>query len=465
MDCSEIRPQLELFVLGGLDPSAAADVRAHLAGCPDCREVEREYRLLTADVRRGAPESGVRPAFVGALRQAVAGEIRADRHRRRARRIILGVGSAAAAAVLVVALWQAWPLLAGGSGRSAGVAAWGRAGAVRERWHHGGASAEPASAADGVVVRGGRMYFLRKSGGAGRVAAIDLASGRTRWVCPADSVGYLAADGSRVYCLAAAGPRRVELLALDAGSGAVQWRYPQTRANPLVAPCRAEPVGGGRLAWVAGATVHLMDAATGRPIWKHPLAAAGAASAATGEDGRLFVAGPAMLHCLDAATGREAWHVAVASEHIGFRRPLLALADGAAYVVHHPTARRSVLRCLDLRTRGVLWQRALGEVRHVLATRRGVYLRGQDVRAYDPSGRRLWTRDAGGCSPLTADEGLLYLTDSRQAGRLLALDQRSGGEAWQMVGIRSCDAFRRVGQTGYVKTQDGVIRAIALRTP
>ena len=137
-----------------------------------------------------------------------------------------------------------------------------------------------------------------------------------------------------------------------------------------------------------------------------------------------------------------------------------------AYLAHRPRVGEAVLHCLDLSTHRALWREPVGQVRHLLATSRGVYLRTQGIVARDGrTGRVLWTRRAAGCGPMTADAGLLYLTDSRQAGRLVALDQRSGAEAWQLAGIRSCDAFRRVGPTGYVKAHDGVIHAFALRGP
>ena len=113
-----------------------------------------------------------------------------------------------------------------------------------------------------------------------------------------------------------------------------------------------------------------------------------------------------------------------------------------------------------------LRQREVRGVRHLLATPEGVFLRGEDIRAYAPAtGRPLWRRAAGGCGPLTSHGGLIHFVDSGGGGRLLALRPRSGGKVWEIAGIRSCDAFRRVGRTGYIKTQDGVIHAIALRTP
>jgi outer membrane protein assembly factor BamB len=468
MDCDRIRPQLELFVLGGLDAPAEARVREHLAACPDCREIEQDYHLLVAEVRRTGARVRPRAALVRSLTQSAAREVRAERRRRWAWRVGAGAGAAAAAVLLAITIWRASPFVAGRAPASLPdvrvAAPLGEGSAAGEKWRHDGASAQPTSSADSVVVHGESMYFLGRDAGEGRVAAIDLATGRPRWESPLGSIGYLAADDSRVYCLAATGPREVELLAADAGSGAVQWRYAHGRSDPWVAPCRPVPVAGGRVAWVTHATVHLIDATTGRALWEQGVESGGAVSAVAADGGCLFAAGAASLHCLDPNSGRETWSLEVTPGPAGSRRPLLALADGRAYLAHVGRSGSGTLQCLDLRERRPLWHKPVGDVRHVLATGHGVYVRGADVRAYDArTGRPLWTHQAGGCSPMTARDGLMYLMDSRDGGRVLALHQQDGRTAWQMAGLRSCDAFRQVGQTAYVKTHDGIIHAIALR--
>ena len=61
------------------------------------------------------------------------------------------------------------------------------------------------------------------------------------------------------------------------------------------------------------------------------------------------------------------------------------------------------------------------------------------------TGKPSWVRPVEG-------EGLLHFIDSGNRGRLLALDQHTGRKAWEMAGLRSRDAFLRVGGTGYLKT-------------
>jgi len=457
MDCDNIRPQLELFVLGGLPPVEADLVRKHLAGCEDCRRIERECRLLVAEVRGRAVRTPPRPAFVRRVHQVVAREVRATRRRTVLRRAALATGAVAAGVVLAMAVWGAWPGARDASSPDAPV--------VGERWRYDGALAQPASSADSVVVHDGSMYFLRRGADGGRVVAIDLATGRDRWRSRVRSVGYLAADAARVYCLAPAGPRRITLRALDASRGTVRWSRSHRRDGLLTAPCPPVAVRPGRLAWTSGTAVHLLDASTGRPIWQRTFPGEGAASAAAVAGETLLVASGTALYCLEAASGREMYRITLGDDKHSGWRPLLALAGPRAYLVLRPRAARAVLYCLDLSTRRTLWREPAGQVRHLLATSRGVFLRAQGIVARDArTGRVLWKHEMAGCGPMTADAGRLYLTDSAQAGRLVVLDQQDGQEVWHLAGIRSCDAFRRVGPTGYVKAHDGAIHAIALRT-
>jgi anti-sigma factor RsiW len=50
MRCAEIHPNLAAFVVGGLEPEEAAEVRSHLASCLSCRkefeELENVYRAI-----------------------------------------------------------------------------------------------------------------------------------------------------------------------------------------------------------------------------------------------------------------------------------------------------------------------------------------------------------------------------------------------------------------------------------
>lgn len=118
---------------------------------------------------------------------------------------------------------------------------------------------------------------------------------------------------------------------------------------------------------------------------------------------------------------------------------------------------------MGLAGRRLIWQEPIPAARCLLAAGGRIYVRAERILALNgATGRRLWVCAAGGCGPLTLSDGLICFVDSSRAGRLVALEQHTGRKAWEILGIRSCDAFRRVGTTGYIKTHDGTVRAIAL---
>ncbi len=381
--------------------------------------------------------------------------------------MVLGASAVAAAVVLGVGVWQMGrlapePRQPAGNIRSSPTLL--AAANLQELWRHGGAQAFTASPADTVVIRGSSMYFLRRDATGDHVAAIEASTGELLWQSDPPSRGYIAADGSRVYCLSPEAHRRTDLVALDARDGSVLWRYSGDGSELGLAHCRAVPVAGGRVCWTTRATVHMVDTQTGLIVWKRAIADEGPLSAAA-DGGGLCVASSTSIHRLDVETGRDIWSEPLGGAARLLTRPLLALAEGRAFLVQPGGNANSRLICLDLASRRRLWEKSTGDTQHLLATGGGVYLRGDRIRAYDSrTGGLLWSQAASGCGPLTSEAGLIHFVDASDDGRLLALDSETGTKAWEIAGIRSCDAFRRVGGTGYIKTQDGVIHAIALRT-
>ena len=455
MDCYEVQEAIELFVLGALPAPEQARVEAHLAACVACRAAEEECRLLVSEIQLAADTAAPRPGFEREVSAAVAAAVGAQRRRARARRALAVAGSAAALVLIGLGLWLLWH--SEGGGRPA-------AATLPEIWRYGSTQASPASVADGVVVQGRRVYLLRREEGASRVVAVDAVTGRPLWASPSQSSGYIAADRSHVYCLAG-GPRSLDMVALSADDGRALWTYSHAGRPSLHGPCRPVPLPGGRVCWTAHRAVHMLDAATGKLVWSHSIPDEGPLSSAVSEGERLYVVTGRGLHCLDVRSGEKSWGEEFGTAAPGQGRPLLAVAGGTACFVLPRRGLGSQLFCMDLAARGLLWTRAAPEARSLLASADEVYVRGQRIQALDGrTGKLLWARAAAGCSPLTQVDGLLHFVDTSEEGRLVALDPRTGTEAWGIAGIRSCDAFTRVGGTGYIKTQDGIVHALALRS-
>jgi len=452
MKCQAIQDDLELFALGDLAPERRAEIEAHLAECPDCRATVEAYRRLLGEIEQTSDTGEPRRGFEPSLRQAVAGEIRTQRRWRYARRA-MAAASAAAALVLLSVTWSSLRSQQPAKPRID----------APERWRYTTDWESSASPSDGIVVQDGRVYALQREPSGAHVAAVDRDTGARRWRSTVHSIGYLAADGERVFGLAQANPGTLDLVALDARSGAMLWRCAQPKPRRGQSPCRPVALGDGRVGWANRGTILMLDAATGAACWTRTIADEGMLSAGVIDGPRLYVASQQALHCLDPQSGVTVWRQRFASVVASRQRPMLAVDSERAYVARPRLAGRSPLLCLDLRSRQWLWERKLASVRSLLAAAGGVYLRGPEVLALDGrTGKPMWACAAGGCSPLTACDGLIHFVDTNRYGRLIAVEQRTGERAWEIAGLRSCCAFAKRGNTGYVKTQDGDLHAIAL---
>ena len=462
MNCESVQQELELFVLGELSEADCEGVAEHLRGCAACRALEAELRGVVCEVRQAAQSVHPTPGFQAAVCAAGRAAIAAERRRGLVlRRLEL---AAAALVLLGIALWAAWWT----GGRNRGVeqraTAQGKPEVwAPERWQYRGARAVPTSVADEVVVCNETMYLLTRGDVTGGVVAIDIESGEPRWRSDVPSLGYLAADARRVFCLGSVRPQAVELLALDASEGELLWRYSCAGLNPLRAGSRPMPLSGDRVCWTVDTVAHLVDANTGKALWTSEIGGGGLLSAVAVRGETLYVASSRGLHALDVRSGEPVWQEEFADGQAADARPVLALADQRAYVAQERSRDETRLVCLDLDSRRVVWEKALPKVQHLLAGDGILYVRNQGVHALNgATGAPLWSYAASGCSPVSRDHGLVFFTDAAQRGRLVALDERTGAEAWEIVRVRSCNAFTKVGSTGYIKTLDGVVHAIAL---
>jgi len=445
MNCNEARENLELFVLGELPPAQEAELEEHLQECLDCRAAEKEYRGLVGEIRREAGRTAVRPELERNLRETLRAGAMGERRKSRIRRKTLAVAPLAA---LLLAAWiLRWPPGGGGLGP--------------ERWHYRGAWAAPASRADGIVVEGSRMYFLRERSPGSRVTAVHASTGELLWESEFPSLGFLAADGKRVFCLASPHPGELHLVALEGESGNELWRHREERSRRLQSLCHPTLLSSHRVCWTNRDTIHLLDAKTGAPIWSRSIPGEGSLSRPAVRSESLLVASRKRLYCLEIDTGAPTWSKDL-DGNPSPSRPLLAVGGEKLYCLQRriPGAE---LYCMDLGTLTLSWKRRVPAARSLLATGKGIYLRGQRILALDErTGKPLWDHAADGCGPLSFMDGLIHFVDSTRNGRLVAVEERTGEEAWEIAGIQSCDAFRRIGDTGYIKTRDGIVHALLL---
>jgi len=443
MDCSRVREALELYVLDGLEAERREAVERHLGSCWECREAEAELRAIVEGIREGARRADA--AFHERLRSAVACEMRYQRRRLRLRRAALGAAAAAAAAALVVSA------LLGARGASE---PWG---ALGERWRVERVRATPASAADRVVVREGVMFCLKGQRPV-EVVAVATASGRVLWRSAVGAVGYLAADASRVYCVSRAEGGGLGMVALDARSGRVLWRHGGAWRE---APTRPVPLGGERLCWSVGREVRVLKARSGKLAWRFQ-AEGGLVSAALPLGDALFVASASRLYCLGSQDGSVRWTLGL-GEGSRLSRPVLASDGRVVFLARRASSGVGEALAVEPGARRALWRRQGLGASDLLVHGGRLFVRGpREVAALEAgSGALLWRLEVSGCGPLSVVGGALCFVDSSGSGRLVAVDVERGSPVRSVAGIRSCDAVRSGGRVAYLKTNDGVVHAIA----
>jgi outer membrane protein assembly factor BamB len=308
------------------------------------------------------------------------------------------------------------------------------------------------------------MYLFQEYGQQARVAALDIRTGRQNWLSDIQGCAHLLADDSRVYCLAPGEPGKLDLVALDAADGKTVWKYPQQCPDPLRSPCRPTLLPAGRICWTTNTTVQTLSCADGELLWAHSIPQGGLLSVAAIVDDDIYVTNVAGLHCLNSTTGDESWRLSYSGVKSGLDRPLLTAAETEIYVSLSLGLTASRLLCMDQAAHKMLWSKDVARVTHLYAVGDMLYLRDQNVQALDrTTGQLLWTCPATGCNPVTYAEGLAYFVDSRDQGRLVALNRYTGRKVWELAGMKSCNAFIKIDDTGYVKTHDGVVHAIVFK--
>jgi outer membrane protein assembly factor BamB len=252
------------------------------------------------------------------------------------------------------------------------------------------------------VVAGGRVFTMDANG---VVAAFSATSGNQLWRRPTrpkhvteqNLGGGIGWDSGVVY----AGTGYSELLAIDAGNGAILWR------QELDFPARSAPtIAGGVVAVVTQNDLLLtFDPASGTPGWRFSgqvtsITTSVAVTGAPAYDSGILVAGfsSGTLAALDANSGTPVWEQSMASTY-GQASPL-DFSD----VVAPPVIADGVVYAVGL---------------------------GQTALAIDlHSGAKVWEHDVSGTQAICVAGGFAYLLDTSQT--LAAIHADDGLVSWSL---------------------------------
>jgi len=315
-----------------------------------------------------------------------------------------------------------------GSGDGSFYAIEGVSGAERWRFKTGGAVDGPAAYAAGNVIfqsRDGNLY------------AADVRTGRQRWKVSLGAdlpfkwgwdyfLSGPAAAGSRVI----AGSGNGEVLALDAATGAVAWKY-RTEGRVRSSPAIAD---GVVYAGSFDGHLYALDADTGALVWKFATQGVTLDLEKAGFDRRSIQSSPAVTADLVV---------------VGCR-------DGRLYGVERATGRERW--SFDHQVSWVVGSPAISGDRAIVGSSDGHFVQAVELA----SGRELWrTRTDSNAlsSPARAGDTVVVGDGS---GALLAYDVATGTELWR---FRTGDTIHssplvRAGRV-YVGSDDGKIYALA----
>ncbi|QDO88252.1 S8 family serine peptidase [Ornithinimicrobium ciconiae] len=272
----------------------------------------------------------------------------------------------------------------------------------------------------------------------GRLTAVDLATGQTRWQVPTGggqrATPAISPDGTTVYVTTG---NSATMLALSAADGSTTWSYSfdgdvPTYATPTVVDGTVYVAAGSGDA----GSVHAVDAATGERVWRTPIGG-GVFFGPSVADGVAVAAstGTGTVVGLDTTTGELLWQ---RSDTISITLP--AIDAGKVYLgTTNPEFTNGTLLALDLQTGAQLWQaeghgdsQGSSPVLYGDLVILGSHTAGA-VSAYDAtSGELVWNHFVGSAvtSSVAVTTSGVVLGASQNWG-VYALDATSGELLWE----------------------------------
>lgn len=457
MTCEEVQSSIELFALGD-SRTESDEIQSHLAGCPTCRTLEREYRQIVKSLKQSAPFKQAHIDYERDVVRAVAEEIgeMTPRPVQPFRWVKLCAMAACLLVMLGMWLWSQGKMLV--QDKTSVYPA-----KLTSYLIPAQATSVPTSGADNIVVRDRDMFLLQDNGAKTNLVAINTETGNQVWDSNVDSYGHLLLGKAQLYCVAPSQNGGLDLVAIDAKNGQTLWRHTQNRPRLFYGLCTPVFLPNDQICWTVGHTIHVLRSADGEILWTQNAPGEHLLSTAVADDHSLYIAGTKGLYQLDPNSGKQLWHIEYEFAISRWMKPLLAITENRLCVALRERTGQSVLICVNLRDRKALWTKTLPPISHLCMTQERLYVRSQNIQALDlASGDLLWNIPSAGCSPITYADGRIWFMDARDQGALISLDASSGSPVSALAGLRSCNALVDLNDRAFVKTHDGAVHVIHL---
>lgn len=373
--------------------------------------------------------------------------------------LILTVGGAG---VALIANWPSggdastdWPMWGGDSAHTRVRAGAGPEGQPTLLWTYPApGAAEPLVALDRGALADGVLYLPTDTG----IVALDATTGRERW----RAAGYgdvVVVDGDGLIVHGDIASETPSLARLRRADGSVVWTAEAGQQQPMWNPIVANGVGYTP----SGTGFITFDPATGKELWRVPLAIRASRGAAVANGMAVLGDVTGNVYGISISKRTVVWTVKLDATTVGHP----AIANGAVYVPVSGGA-KSLLVTLDAATGAVKWRFAAPSgavVRSPAVDGTTVYLPCDDGTMYAlnaATGASVWNvHIAGpvGVNPPALVGDTLYFTS--KGGIVNAVDRATGAERWQLpLGGYTSDAALIGDRVFYVSTRDGHVHAI-----
>ncbi len=454
MNCREATENLELNAMEALSSQERVAFNGHLELCAECRAQAAELDGQIGQFRRYVQTPSPGEPSLQALRQKIRQEIWASRlkaEKARPRRVILR--RVAAAMVICFGLILAWQAVRDKLGGKCACKPWTQEGIASVA---GNDTAYP-------LITDKEVFALLDEPDGKHLVTMDRHTGSRLWKSSFTVAGMPCADSNCVYVFSPADSAELKLAALDRKTGKTVW---VSDAEPL--PRQAAPslvvASKQRLCWSDAGNVGVLDIGTGKQLWTRTLAQEGALSLPIADSNRLYVASSDALFALDMATGSVDWQRGHERQGAYVPRPIVQCDGGNVVIGFGTIFGRGLLQCYRAETGAELWKQATDSPTHLLAGRGKIYVRSGRIQAFDGrTGAMVWSVPMGGCSPITMLGDRLYVMEGLDRRGIFALNADTGQRNWDRQLMSSCSRFAISGRMGYLVTQKGELRAIAIR--
>lgn len=460
MRCKEVKEEIELYVLSGLDAVKTKEIEDHLQRCPICRELECQYKDILSKLSYKGETPFINRELADKILLATQLPLRIARLQSKFYQYVSIAASIAAAFLLSTFVWHIW---SGSGNYPADERSSKSVTSIKTIWQKASADGIGFVKPEDILIQDSMVFLLSGKSGGQAVSAVNVDTGKTLWQSELFSCGYLAADDQYVYCVTLTDQADIGLAALDKSGGQVAWTFQKGGTlNTLYASTKPVVLPDNRICWVHKNTAYAIDKHTGDEIWNRTFEGEGCLSKITVVGSSVYTANRNGVYCINDKDGQILWHLPYQTFAWPGTKSLSAAGHDKVFIVTGEKNGMSLIRCIDSSAPRCLWQKLVPRATYVHADSDYVYLRCQEVLALDQKdGNPIWKIEASGCSPITACDDKICFIDSAQEGHLVAVNRHNGHKIWQIPGLHSCNAFVKIGRRGYLKTNDSVVLAFA----